>query len=622
MLLEYPPPTILGYALSEESTIIEVVHEHLQENKAIQDDDLVLIVDGYRAWFQLPASVLVQQYEAVLEDANERLQEKYGAIHPYGRNKEPRPLFRQTVLWAADEHCWRKSNGDRACTAVPESPFFWDQSPYANASDEASAYNPKFINSGTVIGPAKDLRAIFSALMDRSATPYGRQGLQHTLQTLFSEQEQARELIRRYNLGVTGRVREWWYGLNPSERPLRKTNISIAPGKTFEYAMGLDYNSTLFQSMSPPHSFNGDIDFIKSDSQPRDTYDSAYTTVNPKTGVRTYYSSNPNAVEHIPLPDALANQPSPYQMPEKDAHVDAIPANVATGLSITKDLDDLPPAAKNPWFSLSLAHNMRSRTVPAALHFPSFESVRFARSPDSATDNSTSDDDTGDSGDSLQYLDPRDQLWSSLWFHANARALLRRFLRQSTVKTYEDEVEATETESHERWWRNDERGGKGGVWTEDGEWLAWGDVCAGFEDEVFGDGKGVWLGEEGNVAPIPVGDAVGDDGMVVSGEEWGLEGEDEIPPAEVDRVGKVEAAKGSYKGEIVDADGDFEGGGKGKEKSKGGAAAAAEEEDNDDGLLDFVGEVWDEIKGAEKDQVENMDDVLRQIDEEMTERLV
>lgn len=636
MLLEYPAPTIMGYAHSEESTIIEVVHEHLQRNQEIKDEDLVLIVDGYRSWFQLPASVLVQQYEAALEDANDRLRQKYGTVRPLSGKQQPRQLFRQTVLWAADEHCWPVKDGDVACTAVPESPFFWDESPYANASEEASAYNPKFVNSGTVIGPAKDLRAIFKALMARSASPYGRQDLQHTLQTLFSEQEQARELIRRYNLGYSGRLMEWWYGLNPSERPLRKTNITVAPGKNYEFAMGLDYNSTLFQSMSPPHSFNGDIDFVKSDAQVRDTYDSAYTTVNPKTGARTYYSSNPHNNEPIPLPDPLLTQGSPYALPEKDAQAAGVPANMATGLTITDDLDGRLPSARDaPWSQLSLAHNMRARSVPAALHFPLFASIaRSARGASSG--NTTAESDSGDSGDSLQLRDPRDQLWTSMWFHKHARALLRRYMRQSTVKAYEDEVLEDTT-----WWRSDQRGGKGGVWTEgSGEWLAWGDVCAGFEDEVFGDGKGVWLGEKGNAAGVKefVDDGDEDEGegvVVVSGEEEMEEGE-AIPPAVMDRIGggafgeehgpgygnggdeKEEQDEKTKEPDVVDADGDLV---PGKDKSEG----KNEEEgkaDEEDGILDFVGEVWDEIKGAEKDQVESMDDVLKQIDEEMTERLV
>ncbi|KAK0663711.1 hypothetical protein DIS24_g1179 [Lasiodiplodia hormozganensis] len=626
MLLEYPPPTILGYSRSEESSIIEVVNDHLQHTDAIKDEDLVLIVDGYRAWFQLPASVLVQQYEAALEDANDRLRRKYGTVQPLSGNREPRQMFRQTVLWAADEHCWPMLKGDVACSAVPESPFFWDQSPYANASEEASAYNPKFVNSGTVIGPAKDLRAIFKALMHKSATPYGHLDLQHTLQTLYSEQEQARELIRRYNLGVSGRMREWWYGLNPSEKPLRRTNITIAPGKSYEYSMGLDYNSTLFQSMSPPHSFNGDIDFIKSDSQPRDTYDSSYTTVNPKTGLRNSYSSNPSQKDPISLPDALLDQPSPYTLPEKDANAAAIPANMNTALTITPDLDSLPPAKKTPWSELPLAHNMRARSVPATLHFPSFASIssggaRFARA---ANDNSSETTDSGDSGDSLQFRDPRDQLWSSLWFFPNSRALLRRYMRQSTVKAYEDEADDVEEAAHARWWRSDQRGGHGGVWTETGEWLAWGDVCVGFEEEVFGDSKGVWLGEASN----PAGEAVP---VEVVGDDEEDEGE-VIPPAEMDRIGggafegPVDGGDGSGTGEgkvvqpgpepeVVDADGDLVKGE--KESSK----PSDKGEDNNDDLLDFVGEVWDEIKGAEKDQVESMDDVLRQIDEEMTERL-
>lgn len=46
----------------------------------------------------------------------------------------------------------------------------------------------------------------------------------------------------------------------------------------------------------------------------------------------------------------------------------------------------------------------------------------------------------------------------------------------------------------ERWW--DSRGGRGGVWTTEGEWLDAGDLCSPFGGDVFKDGDDFW-GEEG-----------------------------------------------------------------------------------------------------------------------------
>ena len=35
------------------------------------------------------------------------------------------------------------------------------------------------------------------------------------------------------------------------------------------------------------------------------------------------------------------------------------------------------------------------------------------------------------------------------------------------------------------------------MWTDNKEWLAWGEVCKGCEEKVFADGKGEWEKEEG-----------------------------------------------------------------------------------------------------------------------------
>lgn len=82
------------------------------------------------------------------------------------------------------------------------------------------------------------------------------------------------------------------------------------------------------------------------------------------------------------------------------------------------------------------------------------------------------------------------QMWTKMWFHDRARDLLKWY-----VKSPDDPVAAqVAMEGVDRWW--DLRGGKGGVWTDRGEWLDWNEVCGEFHEEGFGDGKGEFGSEK------------------------------------------------------------------------------------------------------------------------------
>ncbi|KAF2138525.1 uncharacterized protein K452DRAFT_301059 [Aplosporella prunicola CBS 121167] len=451
MLLDFPPPTILGYDERHPETMVASIQEHLEE-ESINDDDLVLIVDGYSVWFQLPSSVLIAQYEHLLERANAHLLEKYGAARPSTPYDAPRPLFTQSVIWGADERCWSSAEANATCASVAE--------PTARRGGKLegdSTFERKYLTSGTVMGPARDLRAIFSAAKMQGPDSNGNRDMQTMFATLFGEQQQAREQIRRENLGTAGRWREWlvqqvrgpWIS---SSRLDHATNMTIVPGRQYEYSMGLDNNGSLFQTMTPPHTFSGNIRFLRYNES-------------------VLYNASDN------FPSALDVHGSPFALSAGDAESAAIPNNEPNGLAIDPELDALP-SSEQQWALLPLAHNLRTGSVPAALHFPAGMPMSSSNGADYGVD-------------SIQYLDPREVLWPHLWFYPHARALLRRYMRQSTVGELEDEVNA-----HSRWWRaSDVRGGRGGVWTDNAEWLAWGDICAGYESEVFGDGKGVWMQE-------------------------------------------------------------------------------------------------------------------------------
>jgi hypothetical protein len=74
----------------------------------------------------------------------------------------------------------------------------------------------------------------------------------------------------------------------------------------------------------------------------------------------------------------------------------------------------------------------------------------------------------------------QEEWWRKMWFQPFGRALLRQQLRSPKHGVAMDG-------GRQRW---DFRGGKGGVWTDNGTWLDWNEVCGGFEEEVFGDGRG------------------------------------------------------------------------------------------------------------------------------------
>ena len=93
----------------------------------------------------------------------------------------------------------------------------------------------------------------------------------------------------------------------------------------------------------------------------------------------------------------------------------------------------------------------------------------------------------------LNGVEFRDVWWWNMWYAPYARALLRNAIRasrsQATLQTYL-------TGGQELW---DSRGGFGGVWTDEGVWISFGELCSGYESEVFNDGLGRW-GHEGEAS--------------------------------------------------------------------------------------------------------------------------
>ncbi|KAF2083980.1 hypothetical protein K490DRAFT_50295 [Saccharata proteae CBS 121410] len=77
----------------------------------------------------------------------------------------------------------------------------------------------------------------------------------------------------------------------------------------------------------------------------------------------------------------------------------------------------------------------------------------------------------------------RQTWWNETWMFPYARQLLQAQVQEP--------VSPVAVLGNETWWSPIEQ--RGGAKTDKGDWLAWGDVCEGMEDELFRDDQGPWV---------------------------------------------------------------------------------------------------------------------------------
>ena len=515
MLLNYPPPTILNFD-SKLDTVVDIemaklqaVHSYLQDAKHVKEHDMVLIVDGYDVWFQLPSDVMIKQYQNIIIDANERLRERYGLTRPSSAGEPARPLYNQTVIWGAEKVCSPEQQDEPACASVPES--ILPRTIYGKETDQsANLTRAKYLNAGTVIGPARDLRAIFKAAIVKAEDPvmFSERTAQSLFSTVFGEQEFAREAARQNTLSAGPAWRNWLankLGRPNTDAEKLSVNMTLHPGQNYEFSMGLDYTHSLFQPLSTTAA--SELALLAHDNS---------------TDLLTHHNAD-TPTQPLGLPHALLAAAPPFSTPNPnaDASPNGLSAHFVT-LRINPDLDALPPA-NTSWAALTLASNTYTGAVPAVLHLniaaplppgpPEPRSwdnpIELNAPPGAATSSSSTSTHTPTptptpaphaaappfpnrlpAGPNATY-----PTWHHLWYHAHARALLRRYLRSPSgpIAAHAAAV------GGDAWW--DMRGGRGGVWTERREWLGWGEadgVCGTLDlvQIAFGDGKGMWLEEE------------------------------------------------------------------------------------------------------------------------------
>lgn len=459
-VLGYPSPTLINYGKEFDvqnewnngthNAKIRGVHEFLNDQKRVKDDDLVLIIDGDDIWFQLPPKLMIERYEMMIDEANERLRRRYGTVvqdtsGPPSK-RELVPKYEQKVFFGADKICWPNQKEDPACAAVPYSTLPKNIYGAETDKDPLSYRNrPRYLNSGTIIGRAVDVRAVYDVAIQKVEEGHGVFGDQYVFAEILGEQEYQRETDRKSSQGTGGRWLDWLSGaLGTSESPLSGNvtinNSTIQPGRNYEYSVGVDYESRLFQVMT--HSA-ADVKHV------------TYNDSDQLAQIQDEHESLRSQPFSLPIDIQRADPPYSYAAPGNESE----DLGERILLPFSAKLDDI--GREPSWYETPLATNMYASNIPVLLHF---------------------------NGDKALL----DTWWPLMWYSPDSRALLRRYVRSGIGRNAARAADAGGL----NWW--DTRGGRGGVWTDFGTWMSWKDVCRRTEDAVFADGKGAWGREEGD----------------------------------------------------------------------------------------------------------------------------
>ncbi|CAI6342218.1 unnamed protein product [Periconia digitata] len=253
-ILQYPPPTLIDWKGEGEfnaaGSHLAKIHGTLRYLDALpkdQDNDMVLMLDGYDIVFQLGPEVLLQRYFAEIDTSNARLASKF-----------KKRLGYNSILFGPDKTCFPVDFSRPACWAVPESPL--SQFAFGPSTDsDMERSRPRWLNSGTIMGPAADMRALFQATKTRIEQTYDennelRNSDQMYFSDLWAEQEYAR-LLHRDGKAIDPM---------PQERPGVERQHPDLKGEQPDYHVALDYGSNLFQTSAGYRQYLSWITFNQS----------------------------------------------------------------------------------------------------------------------------------------------------------------------------------------------------------------------------------------------------------------------------------------------------------------------------------------------------------------------
>ncbi|EDO03511.1 hypothetical protein SS1G_05992 [Sclerotinia sclerotiorum 1980 UF-70] len=281
-ILNYPPPTLIGFELEEKEGNDNSSSQHVQDTlnflngKEVHDDDIVLILDE-DTWLQLPVEIIISRFLRNTRDSNASLLKKYGRVDinnsmvDRASSKQPRPQkYTQKVLFAAQKECSiRDGPAELACYAnnIPQSTL--PKNNYESKTDryEGGIYcRPRFIEGALAVGKAEDVRRVWKKAEELTRLQYKSKedtSVQKVFAQIFGEQEWNRSQSRKAS---SSKFRIWLeakFGYGVGVDAPAANNIMFkpeGPSENYEFGIGLDYASGVFQTMQKS---SDDLKFVR-----------------------------------------------------------------------------------------------------------------------------------------------------------------------------------------------------------------------------------------------------------------------------------------------------------------------------------------------------------------------
>ncbi|KAK9437791.1 hypothetical protein VB005_08789 [Metarhizium brunneum] len=253
----YPVPMLLGWngqgeldAAQTHLAKLRTMKRYLDSLDPEEDDDLVIMVDGYDIIQQLPVEVMVERYFDVAQKADIHLAKRMGISVTKLHERD----MKQTVFWGPDKICWPQDPAAGRCWAVPpsflrENAFGTDKGPH-----DIFAKDPRWLNSGTVMGPIGDMRKVIDATMDEIAATHNAyfrhsESDQYYLANVWARQEYSRSKQIANGSEVKG---------GPPNRILPE---KISESQETELHIAIEYDSALFQPQAGNDPFLGYLEY-------------------------------------------------------------------------------------------------------------------------------------------------------------------------------------------------------------------------------------------------------------------------------------------------------------------------------------------------------------------------
>ncbi|KAG8531343.1 uncharacterized protein KY384_002972 [Bacidia gigantensis] len=430
---DYPVPVLVNWDATETEDVfdqhiakVQTTLDYLRQFPPERENELVLVVDAFDVWFQLPPEVLLRRYFDMVKMGNERNEVTYGkeTAREHG--------LKQTVFFGNDKACWPTEEdehpGRLACLAVPQStlPKYAlgpvDDEEQPNAEKDNYHARARWLNSGTVIGPVKDVRAFFEAVGKRVREHNTVKSDQFYFARIWGWQEYARmELMPNNTLPDKDKI-----------TPPNVTDVIQDLGKV-EFNVGLDYESSLFQSVG---YYDPYLSWLK--------YDGSIQNGRPKDASIPY-------IEDFNLDDdIIASRPplAVIKLPKKGKTAEYTKAlfNYAQNIRVKQ------------WHELPLLTNLVTKRTPTLVHFMMEKGYRV-------------------------------KWWDRMWFAPFARELFRASVLSTGLPISKKPINGTiwfnaeePVVSHN--FDNMERR-RDGAWSDKGVWNGWNQLCQPYEDYVF-----------------------------------------------------------------------------------------------------------------------------------------